>query len=279
MNVCTDNSAVEIFTDMPNDEYHRRKPGISRSEAARYRGVYGGRAQRYQQVYGKSLFAGNASTNFGTLIDGAIEAEARGIDWKTRCAVAPPSVLASDGSRRGKPFQEWKASLPVDAVECSAVDFEKAGDIIASIREHEAANRYLTGIAHTQLSVFHTDADGHRRKAKADGVTKSGVWFDLKTTSSEWRDLRYSFRRFAYDWQAAWYTDAAIAAGYEPFVFKFIVVQTFAPYDVKVLWLPEEEIERARGEIRETLNLMRHREETGEFVDPSYHEEQVLELG
>lgn len=279
MIVSTDTSTgVEVFNDMPNEVYHSRKPGISRSEAHRYRGVYGGRAQRYRQVLGKTLFAGNSQTNFGTLIDGAIEAEARGLDWKSRCAVAPPSALASDGSRRGKAFQEWKASLPVDAVECSAADFEKAGDIIAAIREHEAANTYINQIEHTQLSVFHTDEDGHRRKARADGVTRSGVWFDLKTTSSEWRELKWSFGRFGYDWQAAWYTDSALAAGFEPFVFRFIVVQTFAPYDVKVLTLKPETLDRARSEIRETLNLMRQREETGVYVDASYHVEQVLDL-
>lgn len=187
-------------------------------------------------------------------------------------------MLASDGSRRGNAFKEWRSSLPAGAVECSEGDFQKTADMVASLLEHKSAKALMDQVAHSQMSVFWTDPNGHKRKARADGVTRSGAWFDLKTTSSEWRDLKWSFRRFGYDWQHAWYTDAAAAAGAEPFVFKFIVVQTFAPYDVKVVRLTEEAVERARREIDETLFEMKRREETGVFVPESYHDEQVLEL-
>lgn len=270
-------SSLEVFTDMSNDEYHGRKSHISRSSASRYRGVYGGRAQRFEEVEGKRLFAGNAGTSFGTLVDGAFEAEARGVDWRSRCAVAPQDVLASDGSRRGKAFQQWKASLPADAVECSMADYTKVGDIIASLREHKLARQLLESITHTQYSVFWRDEDGHDRKARADGCNPE-AWFDLKTTSSEWRDLKWSFRRYGYDWQAAWYTDAAIAAGWKPFTFKFVVVQTFEPFDVSVISLTPDAVERARHEIKKTLADMRHRRETGEYVADTYHAEQVLDL-
>lgn len=270
-------NGLEVITDMTNEEYHGRKSYISRSTASRYRGVCGGRAQRFEEVEKRSLFEGNKSTDFGTLVDVAFEAEARRIDWRQRCAVAPPGVLASNGSRRGKAFDEWKSSLPPDAVECNATDFGKVGDIIASLREHRLARQLLESIKHTQLSVFWKDEDGHYRKARADGASGS-EWFDLKTTSSEWRKLKFSFRDYAYDWQAAWYTDAALAAGWPPFRFRFIVVQTFAPFDVAVFSLKDDAIERARHEIRKTLADMRHRRETGEYVPDSYHAEQVLEM-
>lgn len=270
-------SSLEVFTDMENEAYHAKKSHVSRSQASRYRGVYGGRAQRFAEVEGKSLFAGNAATGFGTLVDGAFEAEARGIDWRSRCAVPPQGVLASDGSRRGKAFQEWRASLPAGAVECSIADFAKVEDIIASIREHKIARRLLDATQHTQYSVFWTDADGHQRKARADGTTPD-EWFDLKTTSSEWRELKWSFSRYAYDWQAAWYCDAAVAAGWMPFSMRFVVVQTFPPYDVKVVRLGGATLATARLEIQRTLDEMRRRVLTGNFVDDRYHEEEVLDL-
>jgi hypothetical protein len=265
-------NGVVVFTDMANEAYHANKSHKSRSTVHRYRGIRGGRAQRYSEVEGKSLFGGNKSTDFGSLVDGAFEAECRGIDWRSRCAVAPPSVLASNGSRRGKPYEEWRASLPVGAVECNEADFLKVADIIAAIREHEKANALIEATTSNQYSVFRTDEHGHRVKARADGVTPE-LWYDLKTTSSDIEDVQFSFRRFGYDWQAAWYTDAAIAAGWSPFTFKFIVVQTAPPYDVAVCHLPDWAIERARQEIRETLDAMRLRSESGRYVDPSYHEE------
>jgi hypothetical protein len=270
--------SIKVDYDMPNEAYHAEKGHVSRSKAHRYRGPTGGRAQRYESE-GKSLFSGNAATSFGSIVDAAFEAVVRGVDWKARCVVPPPGVLASDGSRRGNAFKEWRSSLPAGAVECSESDFGKCADMIASLWEHKGAKALMEQVAHSQMSVFWADANGHKRKARADGVTRSGAWFDLKTTSSEWRDLRWSFRRFGYDWQAAWYSDAAVVAGAEPFVFRFIVVQSFAPYDVKVLHLTEDDVQRARVEIDETLFEMSRRAETGVWVPDSYHDEEVLELG
>lgn len=269
---------AETLIGLPNEEY-RSRPGISRSDAARYRGVYGGRAQRYAEVYGKPLFSGNAATTFGSIVDVAFESLISGDDWRSRVVVPPAGVLAADGSRRGGAYKAFKEQLPPGALEATAADLQKVEDIIASIREHKRALALLESTEHSQLSAFWTDDAGHYRKARADGVTKSGEWYDLKTTSSEWRDLRYSFRRYGYDWQAAWYTDAAVAIGSDPFVFRFIVVQTFPPYDVKVLHLTDEDLARARSEIAETLDLVRARRESGNYVAEEYHDEEILSLG
>lgn len=270
-------SGPVVSENMSNAAYHGEREHISRSTAHRYRGVLGGRAQRFAEVYRKSLFSGNAATGFGTIVDAAVECEMRGVDWRSHVVVPPESVLASDGSRRGKPYQDWKRTLPVDSHECSHADFGKVEDMIASIREHEAANELLEAATHSQLSVFWTDADGHKLKARADGCTNE-CWFDLKTTSSEWRDLKYSFRRFGYDWQASWYSQAAEVAGWKPFTFKFIVVQTFAPYDVKVLTLTEDAVSQAAIEIRETLDTIRRRRESGIYVPAEYHAVEELTL-
>jgi hypothetical protein len=271
-----DTATVLVRTDMPNEEYHAERDHISRSTAHRFAGEDGGPAQWYVETYGESLFGGNSATTFGSLVDLACDYEMQGKDWRSVIAVPPPGVLAADGSRRGKAFTEWRSSLPAGAAECNAGDFVKVDRIVASIRAHREANALLEAAAHTQYSVFWTDDNGHRRKARADGVTRSGQWFDLKTTSSEWRDLKYSFRRFGYDWQASWYSEAAAVAGCRPSEFPFVCVQTFAPYRTKVVRLSQAVLLRAADEIKETLDLMRHRRESGLYFPESYHE--VAEL-
>ena len=257
-----------IDVDMPNEAYHGEKGHISRSTAHRFMGAEGGRAQRFTER-GGVLFGGNAATGFGTAVDIAVGAEMRGVDWRTQIAVPPAGVLAADGSRRGKAYQEWKATL-AGGCEVNAVDFEKVAEIVESIREHRAARALIEAATHSQYSVFWTDENGHPRKARADGVTPS-EWFDIKTTSSEWRDLKWSFIRFGYDWQSVWYGDAARVAGFGEFDFKFVVVQTFAPFNVKVVTLPPDVLARARQEIKETLDAIRRRRETGDYVPESYH--------
>lgn len=258
-----------IDVDMPNAAYHAEKGHISRSTAHRYMGAEGGRAQRFAER-GGVLFSGNAATGFGTAVDIAVGAEMRGVDWKSSVVVPPEGVLAADGSRRGKAYQDWKVTIPADGCEVNATDYAKVGEIVESIREHDAARALLEAATHSQYSVFWTDADGHARKARADGVTAT-EWFDLKTTSSEWRDLKWSFRRFGYDWQSVWYGDAAKVAGFGDFTFKFIVVQVSPPFNVKVVTLPADVLARAAEEIKETLDAIRSRRETGLYVPESYH--------
>lgn len=268
---------MRMVTDMTNEDYHAEREHISRSAASRYRGVTGGRSQYYEEVKGKKVFTGNSATSFGTLVDIAFESVAKGTDWRSAVTVPPPGVLAADGSRRGKAFTEWRSSLPSNAIECNATDFEKVSDIIESIHEHKLASYLLQSVSNTQLSVFWTDEDGHKRKARADGVSDD-EWFDLKTTSSEWHELKRSFRKYAYDWQAAWYTDAALAAGWKPFRFRFIVVQTFAPYDVFVCSMEDDEIANARAEIAVTLDAIASRRVSGNYVSDDYHAERVIKL-
>lgn len=271
MIVSTD-TQTSVRLDMSNDEYHAERLHISRSTAHRYFGEEGGACQWFVDTYGESLFGGNSATNFGSLVDLACEYEMSGRNWRTAVCVPPPGVLASDGSRRGKAYQEWRAaSIPAGGFECNQTDFDKVEKIITSLRAHENANRLLEAATNSQLSVFWTDENGHRRKARADGVT-SDHWFDLKTTSSEWRDLKYSFRRFGYDWQAAWYAEAAKVAGFSrPDHFPFVCVQTYAPYRVKVVTLSQSVIDRAAAEIKETLDEIVRRRETGQYLTPEYH--------
>lgn len=263
-----------ISYDMTNAEYHSR-PELSRSHVHRFKGRLGGKTQSFVQR-GGTVFAGNASTDLGTNLDTAFVATVEKRTLDSVFVVPPAGVLATDGSRRGKAYTEWKSSLPAGAAEVSAATRKQIDDMIASILEHDRARELIEQTTSTQTSVFWTDADGFDRKARADGTTRE-LWYDLKTTASEWRDVYKSFIRFGYHWQAAWYTEAAIASGYEKhFRMPFIVVQTFAPYTVEVFTLPDRLVEQAAREIRETLFEMRRRIETGKYLPDDYGQEREL---
>jgi hypothetical protein len=179
-----DTATVLVRNDMANGEYHGDKTHISRSEAFRYRGVGGGRSQRWIDSGKGPLFAGNSSTDFGTVIDVAFSAVCEGRSIESAVVCPPPDVLGAGGRRAGKAYQEWRSMLPADAVECREEDVLKARDIIDSILEHKVSRSLIEQTNSTQESVFWTDADGFKRKARADGVTKDH-WYDLKTTSKE----------------------------------------------------------------------------------------------
>lgn len=268
--------AAIVHTDLSNDEYHANKTHLSRSHVHRFKGRYGWKTQKFCDA-GRSVFDGSASTDLGSSLDAAFSAvvEKRSLD-DVFC-VPPVDVLTSNGQRRGKAFDQWKENLPPGAIEVSPATRTKIDDMIASILEHDEARRLIEETTSTQTSVFWTDPDGFNRKARADGVTPS-LWYDLKTTSAEWRDLHKSFIRFGYHWQASWYHDAAVAAGHPEFTMPFIVVQTDPPHAVKVVTLPSRLIEFAGREIRETLFEMRRRRDTGVYVPEDYGKVEELEF-
>ena len=262
---------MRIETAMTSEAYFADEH-ISRSTAHRYRGKDGGRAQRYQEVLGRSLFSGSASTAFGTAVDIACGASIERVEWRSRLVVPPTDVLSPDGHRRGKNYTNWKEQIQPGACEVSRADYEKIAEIVDALHEHNGARSLIEATTHSQYSVFWTDAEGHKRKARADGVTPS-EWWDLKTTSSDWKDMKFSFLKYGYTWQSAWYSDASAATGlWSPYIFRFVVVQTFAPYDVRIYYLSEDVVDQAREEISKTLGEMRSRDASGVYVPESYHE-------
>jgi hypothetical protein len=284
--ICTENLTIDssagpvVLHDLANDAYHKEEFHISRSKAHRYRGGSGGVAQRFEDEGGQ-VFAGNASTSFGSLVDAMFEAVCRGDFVQSVVAVAPPDVLTANGQRRGKRYTEWRSALPADVIETKEEDFEKASAVIAAIREHKSANELILQTTQTQESVFWVDDDGHKRKARCDGRAGDRHWYDLKTTSKELSqyELSKSFHRFGYAWQAAWYAEAAGLAGCdEPGRFPFIVAASYAPYEVCVVTLSQESVDYARDEIKKTLDMISRRRESGEYLPESYHNPISLDL-
>lgn len=251
--------------ELSNEEYHGEKKHLSRSYAHQiFR--YGGRGQ-WLLKQGRKLVSMNSGLKIGSWFDAFWEAKALGQDTDQLFVVAPQDVLAADGSRRGKPYTEWAKAQTGMIVTQDDIDLLQL--MWDGVDANETAVRYLHDTTDTQRSVFWVDRNGHKRKSRFDGQTGEKV-YDVKTTSSPWDQVHKSFLDYGYIWQAAWYTDSAYQIGYEPFAMPFIVVQTVPPYETRVFTMPCELVDAAREQIDQTLDAIRLRQETGEYLPADY---------
>lgn len=272
----TDGAKVFSSADLTPAQYHREFPDyISRSTAHQiYR--HGGLGQMLLDE-GIPLFTGNAGTSKGSQFDYLWEQRATRNCRIDQLFVMPPaSVLTSNGQRRGKAYDEWKAEVAASGQqEASAEDISRMHLMWRACELNQAAMDLLDETTDCQRSVFWTDRRGHKRKALWDGATRELV-YDVKTTSSPIGELAKSFLSFGYFWQAGWYSDSAYATGYLPFRMPFICVQTVPPYHCKVVLCPDQMVDEARDQIDRTLDAIALRRETGEYLPEGYGE--VCEL-
>lgn len=259
--------------ELTNEAYHANETHRSRSTVhSVFR--HGAFAHRYMKRGGR-LFAGNAGTSLGSKFDRLWEAAHDGQKIEDVFCWAPVSVL-SNGARRGKPYTDWLAEQQASGKEdISLDDLHKLQQMLANALECRRAKELLEATEDVQLSHFWEDNHGHKRKARFDGHTEREV-YDVKTTSSAWKDLFRSFLDYGYIWQSAWYSDAAYEIGWPQFRMPFICVSSVAPYECRVVTIPEELVEQARQQIRDTLDLISLRESTGRYLPDDHGEEQEL---
>lgn len=257
--------------DLTNEQYHGERGHKSRSWTHQiYR--YGGVGQKLLEQ-GVRLVGMNQGLKIGSWFDAYWEAKALGEDTSKLFVVAPPEVLAADGSRRGKAYTDWSKSQTGQIVTES--DLELLGLMWAAVEACDRAMELLGNTSDTQRSVFWTDRNGHARKSRYDGQTSELV-YDVKTTSSQWDQIYKSFLDYGYIWQSAWYQDSAYQIEYEPFRMPFVVVQTVPPYECGVFVMPSELIDAARDQIDRTLDAIRLRRETGEYLPADYGVEKEM---
>lgn len=95
-----------------------------------------------------------------------------------------------------------------------------------------------------EVSIFWGD-----NKARLDGPTPIGP-FDLKsTTSADGHEWERSVLEYGYHIQAAMYLEAAMVAGFCADDFRFIAIESCAPYVCGVIKMPHEHIEYGRQEL------------------------------
>lgn len=224
---------------------------------------FGGEAQRWMDQ-GYSLFSGNAATKLGSKFDSLVMGICEGRQLGDMLQVPPPDVLASNGSRRGKAYDEWKAKAAAKGIiDCNAEEAWQLERMVEHLLDNPAAARLVEETNETQVSVFF-ECHGHRCKVRPDGCTPK-LWWDLKSTSSTWDKLFRSVFDFGYPEQQWLYTQAAIAIGYEDFRMPFVFVQTVPPFACHVFYLPEKLVVDAGVRLLRVMEEVRLRRETGVY--------------
>lgn len=126
-----------------------------------------------------------------------------------------------------------------------------------AIMRHPMANELVLTRTETELSLFWEQLD-MKCKARIDAYNlEHRCIIDLKSCDDADRDgFARSIARFKYHVQAAWYIDAARAAGLEVETMVFIAVEKVAPYGVACYTLDDQAIEEGRIQIAKALPLM-----------------------
>lgn len=165
-----------------------------------------------------------------------------------------PTTVIWDGARRyGKVWDEFCAQN--EGKEILTAEEESSLLFIGeAVRRHPVyANIHESDV---EVSIFWTDPDtGVRCKARPDCLGLDGVMYDLKTTQDASAAFEDSIIKYGYHRQAAWYLDAANAAGMGIKDFVFIAVEKEAPFGVQTFALDESLIEQGRAENRAALQV------------------------
>ena len=258
---------------MSNSDYHAQNDFDSRSFIwSVYR--HGGAAQRHMDD-GHSLFSGNSATSLGSDFDTLVMGLCEGRDIEAMIAVAPESVLGKDGRRAGNAYKEWEAdALKQGRIPCNEEYRFKLTTMAENLLSCPPARDCVEETNETQVSVFF-ETNGHRVRVRPDGCTPR-YWWDLKTTSSSWDQLYRSIFEYGYAMQEALYVRGAMAVGLDWHRMPFVFVRSVPPFDCHTFWLPQDVVEEAGKQLDRTLELIRLRRLTGEYM-PADHGE-ITEL-
>jgi hypothetical protein len=223
----------------------------------------GGEVQLWMEQ-GRPIFKGSSSTEKGSEFDEIICRIVAGQSFDDAVKVPPHDVLASNGARNTKAYREWAKDQ--DAVCVTEQSKEAYRFMYDNMRGNAYVNRLLNETTDTQAVVLF-EVGGHKLRVRPDGRCPH-LWWDLKTTSTRDCDsLFYSVRDFGYDDQAWLYTEAAMQTGVEEwFRYPFVFVMTEPPYSCRAFHLPDRMVQEAGFRLRDTMESVRLRRETGLYL-------------
>lgn len=233
---------------MSNADY-RAADGFSRSYLHAV-ATQGGDAQRWMDL-GHPLVPPSSALKLGTMFDSLVEGICAGRDIDGMISVPPVGVLAKDGSRRGKAYEEWASSAT--GMVCSQESEFRLRSMIESLLSHRAARDLVESTHETQVSVFF-NCGRHRVKVRPDGCTPA-VWWDLKSTSAKWGSIYRSVVDYGYAEQEWLYVQGAIAVGYESHRMPFVFTQSEPPHGTRVFYIPQDLVEAAGVRMLKTMEL------------------------
>lgn len=121
-------------------------------------------------------------------------------------------------------------------------------------------------IKHNEVSIYWEDR-GVSCKARLDRVlVEEGIVLDLKTTDSVDPELfTKKVVSLGYDFQAGFYTRAAMAAFNKPFRFIFVAVERKAPFTVDLFEVTPDMMHEGFYKVEKALDLYAECQESGEW--------------
>ena len=242
---------IDVFIDIPADEYHADKAIIGHSGLVRIL-----RSPEHFRHYMYAPFKVTPTLKFGTALHCAYLEPER---FKDAYMEVPKfDKRTKEGKLKAEEYEKAAQGKEfLDAEDMSAVNA-----ILKKIGEHvKATSLRIQSV--TEKSYFWTDDDtGIMCRIRCDMlvVDEHGrivAIIDLKTTADA---SKASFRRsiddYGYDLQAAFYTDAVKVAIGREVPFYFLVVESEAPHSVALYRMGQQSIDIGRRKYRMALQLM-----------------------
>lgn len=254
---------------MPNVDYHSANDHDGRSFIwSVYKG--GGAAQQWMDQ-GHRLFEGNNATSLGSDFDSLVMGMCEGKAVDDVLVVAPADCLSSNGQRRGRAWEEFKAKADAEGkIPCSDELYFKLGTMADSLMACPPARKCVEETTETQVSLFF-EHNGHRLKVRPDGCTPT-CWWDLKSTSADWDSLYRSIITYGYHAQEWLYVRGAMSLGMDEFRMPFVFVRSAPPFDCRCFYLPAELVAEAGRIMERTLEEIRLRRSTGVYLPVEHGE-------
>lgn len=234
---------------------------------------HGGEVQKWLDE-GLVYWGGNSATATGSEFDQLITGVLEGKSLESQVVVPPEDVLGKGGARTTNAYKDW-ASQQTGVIVTADKKWQYV-KMYDSMRANKACCELMDQTVETQASVFF-EHGGHLLKVRPDAGTAT-LWWDLKTTSQDWDRIFRSVIDYGYAEQEWLYVLGAQAVGLTHFRMPFVFVQTSAPFGCRVFHLPEQMVENAGRRVMNTLEEMRLRRSTGQYMPEEAGEIQELYL-
>jgi hypothetical protein len=181
--------------------------------------------------------------------------------------------------RRGAAWDKFEADNAGKTILRDA-DYTLALAIAERIRAHKKAGPLFAGPGRNELSIQWRHESGALCKARLDRFTAAGDLIDLKTTADLTPEVfeAQSYRKYGYHVQAAFYLDAARAAGLDAKRVVIVCASKKEPIDVLVRPVDAALLDEGREAYERALQRIAECTASGDWPGMSEDEEVPLKL-
>jgi exodeoxyribonuclease VIII len=187
-------------------------------------------------------------------------------EWAERFLIRRPDGIDRRTKAGKAAWAEFEENVPEGAIVMDTAEWDTAANVSLAVTLNEPLRRARLLQGEYEVSAFF-DIDGCPAKCRFDVVAERGFVVDLKTTQDA-SQFERSVVKWGYHRQAALYQMGAAAVGVECKAFIFVVVETAAPYGIRVVTLDSDALIQGEREVHRAAKLYRECMESGEW--PGY---------